>query len=58
MATNYFDETEVRKSIQVMKPNGQLFEIRIIGNNSQKPMSGYFTDANKVIEELRKRGSH
>lgn len=57
MATNYFDETEVRKSIQVMKPNGQLFEIRIIGNNSQKPMSGYFTDANKVIEELRKRGN-
>lgn len=54
---HYFDETEVRKSIQVMKPNGQLFEIRIIGNNSQKPMSGYFTDANKVIEELRKRGN-
>lgn len=40
-----------------MKPDGQLFEIRIIGGGSQKPMSGYFTNADKVIQELRKRGS-
>lgn len=52
----YFDETEVRRTIELMKPNYQLFEIRIIGG-SPKPMSGYFTNANKVIEELKKRGN-
>ena len=53
----YFDEIEVRKAIEFMKPDNQLFEIRIIGSGSQKPMSGYFTSANKVIEELKKRGN-
>ena len=53
----YFDEMEVRKAIEFMKPDNQLFEIRIIGSGSQKPMSGYFTSANKVIEELKKRGN-
>ena len=53
----YFNETEVRRAIEFMKPDNQLFEIRIIGSGSQKTMSGYFTNADKVIQELRIRGN-
>ena len=50
----YFDEMEVRKSHRVYETR-QSLEIRIIGSGSQKPMSGYFTSANKVIEELQEK---
>lgn len=49
---NYFDEKEVRKAITQLKPNGQLFEIRIIGQS--KPLSAYFTNAEKLVESLSK----
>lgn len=47
---NLINETELRKAIQILKPNNQVFEVRIIGQ--QKPISGYFKDANKLIEAL------
>ena len=42
------DELELRKAIQLLKPNNQLFEIRIIGQ--QKPISGYFKDADTLVQ--------
>lgn len=44
----FIDELELRKSIQILKPNNQLFEIRIIGQ--QKPISGYFKDADTLLQ--------
>ena len=39
--------TELRKAISQMKPNGQLFEVRVIGD--RKPISGYFRDVETLI---------
>lgn len=43
---------ELAKAIDVLKPNGELFEIRIIGG--QAPLSGYFKDADTLIDALEK----
>ena len=42
------NELELRKAIQCLKPDGQLFEIRIIGK--QKPISGYFKSADELVK--------
>ena len=42
-----YDEQELRKAILQLKPNNQLFEVRIIGD--KRPMSGYFRDAESLI---------
>lgn len=41
------DEKELRKAILQLKPNNQLFEVRIIGD--KKPMSGYFRDVDTLL---------
>lgn len=42
------NELGLRKAIQCLKPDNQLFEIRIIGK--QKPISGYFKDADALVK--------
>lgn len=49
-----FNEKEVRKTISVLKPNNELYEIRIIPQKTKKILSGYFDDTDKMIEELKK----
>ena len=49
-----FNETEVRKTIALMKPDNELFEVRIIHNSGKKNYSGYFTDADKLISALKR----
>ena len=44
-----FDENEVKKAIAIMKPDGQLFECRML--EGTKIYSGYFTDAEELKEE-------
>lgn len=51
-----FDENEIRRTIAIMKPNKQLFEVRVIFEN-KKVLSGYFTDADTLIRELKKQDS-
>lgn len=46
------NEEEIRKAIAVLKPNHQLFEVRVIGNN-KKVNSGYFRDADTLIKCLK-----
>lgn len=46
-----FDENEIRKTITIMKPEGELFEIRIIASGGNA--SGYFTSADTLINCLR-----
>ena len=42
------DEKEVRKAINILKPNNQLFECRVIYNTGQM-LSGYFKGADELI---------
>lgn len=47
----YYDEQMIRKTIEVLKPDNALFEIRIIGKGSKKrAISGYFTDVDVLIK--------
>jgi len=41
------NEQELRKAVFQLKPNNQLFEVRILG---KKPLSGYFRDVDRLIE--------
>ena len=50
---NFYDEQEIKKTISVMKPDGQLFEVRVI-YGSAPALSGYFTDADTLIDNLRR----
>lgn len=49
---DYFDETQVRKTISCLKPDGRLFEVRLL--RKPKTASGYFTSADTLIQELKK----
>lgn len=49
---NLINEIEIRKAISQLKPDGKLFEIRIIGG--YKPLSGYFRDADTLIDAFNK----
>lgn len=48
----YIDEAEVRKTISMLKPDGQLFEVRILGGNKKQVISGYFTSADVMLEQF------
>lgn len=50
----YIDENEVRKTISILKPNHELFEIRILGGDDKVTLSGYFTDVDVLIREFDK----
>lgn len=46
-----FNEIEIRKTIEILKPNGQLFEVRAIYGN-KTTWSGYFRDADSLIKAM------
>lgn len=45
------NEVEFRKTIDILHPNGEIFELRVIGG--KQLMSGYFTSAEKAWEYVR-----
>ena len=47
MTSLFYDATEIKKAISILKPDNELFEIRIIRGRSS--ISGYFRDADSVI---------
>lgn len=47
------NENEIRKAIAVLKPAGELFEVRMFGNK-KKIISGYFKDADTLIDAFNK----
>lgn len=49
---NYINEAEIRKTLQVLKPSGQLFEIRVIDTASRRILSGYFDNVDVCIKSL------
>lgn len=52
----FFNEAEIRKAIAILKPNDKLFECRILESNKKNTLSGYFTSADVLLEELCKIG--
>ena len=49
----YYDEATIRRTISLLKPNDELFEIRVIGKGQRKRIiSGYFTDADTLIQQF------
>lgn len=48
----YINETELRKALQILKPDNQLFEIRILTTDKKKSFSGYFRDADTLLRAL------
>ena len=49
--TNFVNEVDVRKAIEQIHPNGEIFEVRILDKN-KRAISGYFKDADTLIEKL------
>lgn len=49
------NEYELRKAIEQLYPKNEekTFEIRIIGGRHKKPISGYFQDADTLLEQLK-----
>ena len=48
----YIDADEVRKAIAVLQEPGGVFEVRVIGTAKKDIMSGYFRDAEALLEEF------
>lgn len=48
---NNLDENEIKRAVATFKAPGQLFEVRII-DVRKRIYSGYFRDADKLIEQL------
>lgn len=48
-----FDETELRRALAILKPEGRLFEIRMIKSGKKWNASGVFSDADTLIQQLR-----
>lgn len=49
----YYDEDMIRRTISLLKPNNELFEVRIIGKgNKKRIISGYFTDTDTLIRQF------
>lgn len=47
------NEMEIRKAIEQLHQGGKLFEVRIISGRNKKPISGYFRDADTLLEKLQ-----
>lgn len=43
---------EIKKSIEILKPNNQLYEIRIL-NKTNKPISGYFKGTDNIEKAFK-----
>lgn len=49
----YYDEKTLRQTIQKLKPNNELFEVRIISKGNRKRIiSGYFTSIDTLIQQF------
>jgi len=48
------NELTIRKWYDIFKNNSELTEIRILDNNNKKPYSGYFTDVETLLNEIRR----
>lgn len=47
------NEQEITRALSILKPDGELVEIRIICSSGKLNFSGYFTDSNMIIQKLK-----
>ena len=52
MTSSMIEIEKVKEALAILKPNGQLFEIRIL--QGKQTISGYFTDGDTLEKELHK----
>lgn len=48
----YLNEMLIRKTIATLKPDNRLFEVRVLGGTKKSTLSGYFRDADTLIQAL------
>ena len=49
------NERELRKALNILKPNGELFEIRALRKMPKRTLSGYFRGIDTAVAELMKQ---
>lgn len=49
------NEKELRKALNILKPDGTLFEIRILKKAPKRTLSGYFKDVDTAVTEIMKQ---
>ena len=54
MKIDYINEQELRKALNILKPDGALFEIRVLKKSPKRTISGYFRDIDTAVTELMK----
>ena len=47
-----FELDEIRKTIHALKNDGELFEVRCLEANGKRVSSGYFRNADTMLEQL------
>lgn len=52
MTSTMIEPKKILEALRLLKPKGQLFEIRIL--QGKQTISGYFTDGEKLLKELNK----
>ena len=52
MTSSMIEIEKVKEALAILKPNGQLFEIRVL--QGKQTISGYFTDGDTLEKELHK----
>lgn len=48
----YINEEQIRKTIEILKPDNELFEVRILGGSKKNVLSAYFDNADDLLEQL------
>lgn len=52
-----FEPDEIRRTINVLKSDGELFEVRCLEANGRRVYSGYFRSAEMLIQQLQRLNS-
>lgn len=52
--SNYIDPDEVRKTISTLQEPGRVFEVRVLGSRKKDVLSGYFRDADTLLQNFDK----
>lgn len=55
MSNNLINEHELRKALNILKPDGSLFEIRALKKAPKRTLSGYFRNVDTAVAELMRQ---
>ena len=49
---NAINEEQLRKALNILKPDGTLFEVRALKKSPKRTLSGYFRDVDTAVKEI------